>query len=422
MPPALNIEPALLERVNAALADIRTGKMVVLVDDEDRENEGDLCMAADYVTAEAINFMAMYGRGLICLTLTEEQVDRLGLPMMQSPGRGGPPLGTAFTVSIEAKHGVTTGISAADRAHTIRVAANPAAKHEDLVTPGHVFPLRARRGGVLVRTGQTEGSVDLARLAGLTHAGVICEIMNEDGSMARMPDLEVFSRKHGLRILTVADLIQYRLQTERLVRRTMEHTIRLDATGTEWKAFVYEVLVDGRQFLALVKGELAGDPPALCRVHAGSTIADVFASTRIDGGRHLREALLRIEEEGRGALVYLPSRGNTLGELESYATLAASANTGPSKTKDGAPSTDGGQDQPLREFGLGAQVLADLGLHKIRLLTNNPRKIAGIHGFGLDVVERVPLHSMRDGSSTPSLPATAQTPLPPVPASPEESS
>jgi 3,4-dihydroxy 2-butanone 4-phosphate synthase/GTP cyclohydrolase II len=421
MPPALNIEPALLERVNAALADVRTGKMVVLVDDEDRENEGDLCMAADYVTAEAINFMAMHGRGLICLTLTEEQVDRLGLPMMQSPGRGGPPLGTAFTVSIEAKHGVTTGISAADRAHTIRVAANSGAKHEDLVTPGHVFPLRSRRGGVLVRTGQTEGSVDLARLAGLTHAGVICEIMNEDGSMARMPDLEVFSKKHGLRIVTVADLIQYRLQTERLVRRTMEHTIRLDATGTEWRAFVYEVLVDGRQFLALVKGELLGDSPALCRVHAGSTIADVFASTRIDGGRHLREALLRIEEEGRGALVYLPSRGNTLRELESYAALAASGTT--SKTKDGAPSSlEGGHDQPLREFGLGAQVLADLGLHKIRLLTNNPRKIAGIHGFGLDVVERVPLHSMRDGSSTPNLPASAQTPLPPLPAAPEESS
>jgi len=340
--------------------------------------------------------MAMHGRGLICLTITEEQVARLGLPMMQSPGRGGPPLGTAFTVSIEAHHGVTTGISAADRAHTIRVAANPAAKPEDLVTPGHVFPLRARRGGVLVRTGQTEGSVDLARLAGLTHAGVICEIMKEDGSMARMPDLEIFSRKHGLRILTVADLIQYRLQTERLVRRTMEHTVRLDATATDWKAFVYEVLVDGRQFLALVKGNLAGDAPALCRVHAGSTIADVFASTRIDGGRHLREALLRIEAEGRGALVYLPSRGNTLRELESYAALES-------------PTADSGPDQPLREFGLGAQVLADLGLHKIRLLTNNPRKIAGIHGFGLDVVERVPLHSMRDGSSTPNLPSSTRS-------------
>jgi 3,4-dihydroxy 2-butanone 4-phosphate synthase/GTP cyclohydrolase II len=383
MSPALNIEPALLQRVNAALDDIRTGKMVILVDDEDRENEGDLCMAAEYVTADAINFMATHGRGLICVTLTEEQVDRLHLPMMQQPGRGGPPLGTAFTVSIEARHGVTTGISAADRSHTIRVAANPAAKPDDLVTPGHVFPLRARRGGVLVRTGQTEGSVDLARLAGLTHAGVICEIMKEDGSMARMPDLEIFSRKHNLRILTVADLIQYRLQTERLVRRTMEHTVRLDATGTDWRAYVYEVLVDGRQFLALVKGEIAGEAPALCRVHAGSTLGDVFASTNLDGGRHLREALLKIEAEGRGALVYLPSRGNTLRELESYIALSS-------------PSSDGASDQPLREFGLGAQVLADLGVHKIRLITNNPRKIAGIHGFGLDVVERVPLDSMRE--------------------------
>ncbi len=406
MPPALNIEPALLERVNGALADVRAGKMVILVDDEDRENEGDLTMAADYVTAEAINFMAMHGRGLICLTLTEEQVDRLGLPMMQSPGRGGPPLGTAFTVSIEAKHGVTTGISAADRAHTIRVAANPASKPDDLVTPGHVFPLRARRGGVLVRTGQTEGSVDLARLAGLTQAGVICEIMKEDGSMARMPDLEIFGRKHGLRIVTVADLIQYRLQTERLVRRTMEHTVRLDATGTDWKAFVYEVLVDGRQFLALVKGDVAGESPALCRVHAGSTIADVFSSTRMEGGQHLREALQRIEAEGRGALVYLPSKGNTLRELEAYAALANPAAPPP------ASDPDAGHDQPLREFGLGAQVLADLGLHQIRLLTNNPRKIAGIHGFGLDVVERVPLHSMRDGSSVANLPV-----VPPSPAS-----
>jgi 3,4-dihydroxy 2-butanone 4-phosphate synthase/GTP cyclohydrolase II len=382
-PPTLNIEPQLLTRVNDAIADIRAGKMVILVDDEDRENEGDLCMAAEFVSAEAINFMATHGRGLICLTITEEQVKRLELPMMQSPGRGGPPLGTAFTVSIEARHGVTTGISAADRAHTTRIAANPATKPEDLVTPGHVFPLKARKGGVLVRTGQTEGSVDLARLAGLTPAGVICEIMNDDGSMARMPDLEIFSKKHGLRIVTVADLIQYRLQTERLVRRIGEQVIKLDATGTEWRAVVYEVSIDGRQFLALVKGEVAGENAALCRMHAGSTIADTFASTRWDGGRHLREAMGKIEAEGRGVIVYLPSRGNTLAELDSYITLTkASIDTVP--------------DQPLREFGLGAQVLSDLGLHKIRLITNNPRKIAGIHGFGLDVVERVPLHSMKE--------------------------
>jgi 3,4-dihydroxy 2-butanone 4-phosphate synthase/GTP cyclohydrolase II len=414
MSPALNIEPALLARVNAALADIRAGKMVILVDDEDRENEGDLCMAAEYVTADAINFMATHGRGLICVTLTEEQVDRLQLPMMQQPGRGGPPLGTAFTVSIEARHGVTTGISAADRAHTIRVASNAHAKPDDLVTPGHVFPLRARKGGVLVRTGQTEGSVDLARLAGLGHAGVICEIMKDDGSMARMPDLEQFSLKHGLKILTVAELIQYRLQTERLVRRTMEHTVRLDATGTDWKAYVYEVL-DGtseaeprrgpheapaRQFLALVKGELGGGGPTLCRVHSGSTLGDVFASTRRDGGRHLREAILKIEAEGKGALVYLPSRGNTLRELESYVALEAPP---PSLPAEESP------DQPLREFGLGAQVLADLGVHEIRLITNNPRKIAGIHGYGLDVVERVPLDSMASPGAAPSAPRLVGT-------------
>lgn len=220
--------------------------------------------------------------------------------------------------------------------------------------------------------------------------------MKEDGSMARMPDLELFSKKHGLRILTVADLIQYRLQTERLVRRTMEHTVRLDATGTNWRAYVYEVLVDGRQFLALVKGDVTGDAPVLCRVHAGSTLGDVFASTQVDGGRHLREALAKIEAEGRGALVYLPSRGNTLRELESYVALSS-------------PSPEGAPDQPLREFGLGAQVLADLGVHKIRLITNNPRKIAGIHGFGLDVVERVPLDSMRDAPPAPSAPRLLQS-------------
>jgi 3,4-dihydroxy 2-butanone 4-phosphate synthase/GTP cyclohydrolase II len=378
------IDPRLLEHINEALDDIRAGKMVILVDDEDRENEGDLCLAAQFVTAESINFMATHGRGLICLALSEEQVERLHLPMMQAPGRGGPPLGTAFTVSIEARAGVTTGISAADRAHTIRVASNPGSRPEDLVTPGHVFPLRARKGGVLVRTGQTEGSVDLARLAGLTPAGVICEIMKDDGEMARMPDLEVFAKKHGLRIVSIADLIQYRLLTERLVHRQSEHPIRLDQTSSDWRAVVYEVATDGRQFLALVKGSLTREEPTLCRVHSGSTIADTFASTPRDGGRHLREAIAQIEAAGRGVVVYLPPRGNTWAELEHYTMLRASP---PEK----AP------DQPLREFGLGAQVLVDLGLHKIRLLTNNPRKIAGIHGFGLDVVERVPLVSMENG-------------------------
>jgi 3,4-dihydroxy 2-butanone 4-phosphate synthase/GTP cyclohydrolase II len=357
--------------------------MVILVDDEDRENEGDLTMAAQFVTPEAINFMATHGRGLICVTLSEEQVQRLELPMMQAPGRVGPPLGTAFTVSIEARQGVTTGISAADRAHTIRVAASPGARASDIVTPGHVFPLRARKGGVLVRTGQTEGSVDLARLADLTPAGVICEIMNEDGTMARMPDLERFAQKHALRILTIADLIQYRLFTERLVRRVSEVPLTLDQTGTEWRAMVYEAGIDGeRQFLALVKGDITGAPPPLCRVHTGSTVADVFAATSRDGGRHLREAIAQIEAQGRGALVYIAPRGDMRGELDAFRAQGAAA-----------PTTRAGGDPPLREFGLGAQVLADLGLNDIRLLTNNPRKIAGIHGFGLNVVEQLPLRS-----------------------------
>jgi 3,4-dihydroxy 2-butanone 4-phosphate synthase/GTP cyclohydrolase II len=376
------IDPKLTERVAGAIADVRAGKMVILVDDEDRENEGDLMMAAQFVTPDAINFMATHGRGLICVTLSEEQVDRIKLPMMQAPGRSGPALGTAFTVSIEARRGVTTGISAADRAHTIRVAASPEVKPEDVVTPGHVFPLRARRGGVLVRTGQTEGSVDLARLADLTPAGVICEIMNDDGTMARMPDLERFAEKHGLRILTIEDLIQYRLFTERLMRRASEATITLDQTGTEWRAIVYETTIDDRQFFALVKGTLKGGEPPLCRVHTGSTVADLFAATSRDGGRHLREAIAQIEAAGRGALVYIAPRGDVRAELEAWRLLKDLPPASPSK------------DAPLREFGLGAQVLFDLGLHEIRLLTNNPRKLAGIHGFGLEVIERVPLHSM----------------------------
>lgn len=378
MSPVLNIEPKLLERVNSAIADIRAGKMVILVDDEDRENEGDLTMAAQFVTPESVNFMAMHGRGLICLTMTEEAIQRLGLPMMAAPGRSAPSLGTAFTMSIEARHGVTTGISAADRAHTMRLAASADCKPEDLVTPGHVFPLRARKGGVLVRTGQTEGSVDLARLAGLTPAGVICEIMREDGSMARMPDLEVFAKKHALRIVTIADLIQYRLQTERLVRRLAQGRIRLDETGTDWTANVYESATDGRQFVALTKGDLGGSAPVLCRMHSSSTIGDVFASTTRDGGRNLRESIRRIEAERRGVIVYLPAR---LRPSEEIAAL--------SSPESSTPVRSAASDSPLREFGLGAQVLADLGLHQIRLLTNNPRKIAGLSGFGLEVVESV---------------------------------
>jgi 3,4-dihydroxy 2-butanone 4-phosphate synthase/GTP cyclohydrolase II len=375
----ITIDTAILARVNDAIDRIRAGKMVILVDDEDRENEGDLTMAAQLVTPEAINFMAMHGRGLICLTLDEETVQRLELPMMASPGRSGPPLGTAFTMSVEARTGVTTGISAADRAHTIKVAIAPDARPTDLVTPGHVFPLRARRGGVLVRTGQTEGSVDLASMAGLHASGVICEIMNEDGTMARMPDLERFAKKHDLLIVTIADLIQYRLQTERLVRRVAERSIRLDATGTDWNAVVYEILGESRQFFALYKGEVATAEPVLCRVHSGSLIADLFSSTPFDGGSNLREAILAIEKAGAGVVLYIPPKGDLARELQ------------PSKTE----SADAPQQWTLREFGLGAQVLADLGVQQIRLLTNNQPKIAGLTGFGLKVVERVALVSMK---------------------------
>ncbi|HEY6560934.1 MAG TPA: 3,4-dihydroxy-2-butanone-4-phosphate synthase [Polyangiaceae bacterium] len=394
-PRPLDIDPEHLQRVQAAIDAVRAGKMIILVDDEDRENEGDLVVAADLVTPEAINFMATHGRGLICLALTEDQIDRLELPMMTLPKwRGGPPLGTAFTVSIEATYGVTTGISAADRAHTIRVASNSGAKPDDIVTPGHVFPLKARRGGVLVRAGQTEGSVDLARLAGRGPGGVICEIMKDDGTMARMPDLEQFASRHDLRILTIADLIWYRLQTEQLVRRVDEGEIVLDRTRTPWRAMIYEATVDERQILALVKGDLHEPDAVLCRMHTGSTLADTFSSTLSEGGHNLDEAIDAIERDRHGVVVYLPPRGDLRAEL------AAMANGGELKSSPvaaGAPPSSRGPRQhggTLREYGLGAQVLRELGLHRIRLLTNNPRKIAGINGFGLQVVESVPLVSM----------------------------
>jgi 3,4-dihydroxy 2-butanone 4-phosphate synthase/GTP cyclohydrolase II len=380
------VDAALVDRVNGAIDEIRQGRMVILVDDEDRENEGDLTMAAEKVTPEAINFMARFGRGLICLPLEEEQVERLGLPMMSTPGRGGPPLGTAFTVSIEARDGVTTGISAADRSHTIRVAIRADASPGDVVTPGHIFPLKAKRGGVLVRTGQTEGSVDLARLAGLHPSGVICEIMNDDGTMARMPDLEKFAAEHKLTIVTIADLIQYRLHTERLVRRAAERVLKLDLTGTEWTVIAYEIVGEARQFLALVKGDVASGEPVLCRVHAGSIVGDVFSSTTVDGGSNLRQAIRAIEGEGRGVVVYVPPRGELREELESLERHSLEKGSG----EAAAPSRPV-RERTLREFGLGAQVLADLGVCQLRLLTNHATKIAGLEGFGLTIVERVPL-------------------------------
>lgn len=410
--PRLTIDPGVLERVHAAFEEMRQGKMVILVDDEDRENEGDLTLAAEKVTPEAINFMAKYGRGLICLALDEDQVARLDLPMMRAPGRDGPPLGTAFTVSIEAATGVTTGISAADRARTIEVASSPDVRPRDVVTPGHVFPLKARRGGVLVRTGQTEGAVDLARLAGLRPAGVICEIMKDDGTMARMPDLEVFAEEHGLRILTVADLIEYRLQTERLVRRVADKMVTLDHTGTPWRGIVYEVLVERRQAFALVKGEIGPNEPVLCRVHSGNTLTDLFCSTGSGGGSTLKQAIAQIEEEGRGVFLYLASdrplaadfdRVEEHGAPREESPPASVPSGGIPRPADSMASNEelrGDDDEAgrriLRKLGLGAQILVDLGARQLRLLTNSERRIAGLKGYGLEIVERVPLSPTQD--------------------------
>jgi 3,4-dihydroxy 2-butanone 4-phosphate synthase/GTP cyclohydrolase II len=375
-PRVIDIAPEHLHRVQTAIDDVRAGKFVILVDDEDRENEGDLCLAAERVTPEAVNFMAVHGRGLVCVTLSEEQVKRLELPMMGAPGHRAARLGTAFTVSIEAREGVTTGISAADRAHTIRVAASPDARPEDVVVPGHVFPLQARRGGVLVRAGQTEGSVDLARLAGLSPAGVICEIIRDDGEMARLPDLEEFAKRHGLSILTIADLIAYRLQTEALVRRLVEREIVLDRTGTTWRAVLFESEIDERRVLALVKGAIVENEPTLCRMHRGSLLSDVFSSSVANGGEALAESLLAIEREGSGVVVYLPPRERLGVELEEEEISEPGAGLPP-------------PTRTLREYGLGAQVLRELGVRRLRLLTNHPRRIAGLHGHGLDLVETV---------------------------------
>lgn len=360
-----------IERVHRALEDIRAGRMVILVDDEDRENEGDLVMAAELVTPEAINFMAKHGRGLICLALTEEKVEALELPMMVDSNRSS--RSTAFTVSIEAATGVSTGISAHDRAHTVRTAVRPDAKPSDLVSPGHVFPLKARPGGVLQRTGHTEGSVDLAKLAGLGPAGVICEIMNEDGSMARMGDLTRFAEQHGLRILAIADLIQFRLQHEQLVRRLSSADVELPS-GRTWTAHSYASEGDGRQFLALAYGALDASPTTV-RMHSGSVLGDVFG-VRTRGRVVMSDVIARIEEEGRGVVVFIPPL-----TIDVEADLAL--RTGRPVEK---PPLE--QGEVLREYGLGAQVLRDLGLRKIRLLTNRPRRIAGLEGYGLEVVEQ----------------------------------
>jgi 3,4-dihydroxy 2-butanone 4-phosphate synthase/GTP cyclohydrolase II len=367
------------ERVERAIEAFREGRLVILVDDEDRENEGDLCLAAEKTTPDAINFMVKEARGLVCLSLDEDRIKRLRLPMMVQENESS--FQTAFTVSIEAARGVTTGISAGDRAQTIVTAVADDARPEDLVRPGHVFPLRARKGGVLVRTGQTEGSVDLARLAGLKPAAVICEIMNDDGTMSRMPQLEVFSAKHGIPILSIADLVRYRLEHERLVIRTGEEELRLGSAGA-FRAFAYRVPgEEGRTHVALVKGDVAKGGPVLARVHAMCTAGDVLGSTGCDCGLQLRRAIERIGREGRGVLVFLepPDRGG--------AARLRCARLAPEEAAARSDKSTGA----FRAYGVGAQILRDLGVKKLRLLTNNPRKLVGLAGYGLEVTERVPI-------------------------------
>ncbi len=370
--------------VEEAVEEIKQGRMVILVDDEDRENEGDLTMAAEKVTPEAINFMTKYGRGLLCLSMTREKIESLDLPMMVSNNKS--PFGTNFTVSIEASRGVTTGISAYDRAVTILTAVDDNATPSDIISPGHVFPLRAQKGGVLVRAGQTEGSVDLARLAGLSPAGVICEVLNEDGTMARLPDLMIMAEHHGLKICTIRDLIRYRMRTEKLVRRGAETTLPTEFGG-EFRLIVYENDVDNHNHVALIKGEVDPDEPILVRVHSECLTGDVFGSRRCDCGNQLEKAMHMVEEAGKGVILYMQQEGRGIGllnKIKAYALQDQGCDTVEANLRLGFKPD-------LRDYGLGAQMLADLGVKKMRLMTNNPTKIVGLEGYGLEVVEQVPI-------------------------------